>query len=206
LKSFKIKSPNLYHFEIGFEHISDLDDKTVKVLRRAVDLWMKEMKRLGTPVRALRVFDMLKKSSGYYLHFHFASLPVGDVRKFGQNCHLARENMISKGQTPFIVRIEGYRPKKAIFDYFSKRMAGTFGHECKGTAQTFSDMMSLEQYFEVFFRSKHLYSSLGWKALPDSNLVRIVLSCPKICPHCSHNTFSLISNDYLGEQDHPPPP
>lgn len=204
LRSFGVKASKLLHFEIGFPHVEEITKEEVKKLRQSANFWMKEMEKLGSPIKALRILDILKKGQGYYLHFHFASLPVGDVRKFGQNCHLAREKVMGELQTSFIVRIEGYKPRKSLYDYFSKRMAGMFGHKKKGTAHTFSTMMSLEQYFEVFFKSKHLWNSLGWKAKPDSNLVTTVLNKPKACPHCSHNTFTLVSNRYLGVDDKPP--
>lgn len=206
LRSFNVRAPKLLHFEMGFAHVEEITKEEVKKLRRAVDLWMKEMEKLGSPIKALRIFDILKKGEGYYLHFHFASLPVGDVRKFGQNCHLARKKVMGELQLPFVVRIEGYRPLRSLYGYFSKRMAGMFGHKAKGSDETFSSMMGLEQYYDVFFRSKHLWNSLGWKAKPDSNLVNLVLSKPQTCLHCSHNTFSLISNSYLGVEDKPPDP
>jgi len=217
LQSLNIKSRNLFHFIIGFPDVPRFT-KDIRNTHSRQLAWINlEMKRLGTPLKMIRVRDIAisKTNMNYiYVHYHCANLPVKDVRKFMQNLKSLR----NKAKFPMTMRIAHYRRIQSLYSYFSKRIAGLFEHkvhaskDAKASLSTdsfsigyfgFQDICKndITQYFQDFYNTRTV-SYIGLRRPEGSSYVPLVIEANiKKCPKCQSSDFSLIPNSLLGIPD-----
>ncbi len=183
LEKFDIRSEKLYHFTIG----SNCMDKGE--LELCIRKWVKKMRGCSyrdknykfRNLAFVKVFDISNKyydSTGkLFYHFHFAAFGdrIKDVREF---ILLARTRLKMVASNAVFNNI-GWRRKVKLFNYFSKRIAGVFGHVATGYYYL-PELMSMEEYFEDWHNSKWLTWSFG------SVLVNIISACSRTheCPMC----------------------
>lgn len=199
LHNLKISSKRLIHLVIGFPYVNRLN-KALKTAQESILRQItKEMKRLGTPLNAIRIFDISEKEGEYYLHYHFALLPSKDYMKFKQNFDQVRKKY------KVIVRMIGWRPIKSLFNYFAQRMAGQYGHKATGTDFYLSDIMSVKEYVQNFFNIRS-YNLIGdFPRAKRGNLVNIFLSRPEKCAYCGSTRLRLLPESYIQTLGDPPP-
>jgi hypothetical protein len=202
LHSYKIYSKKLIHFEVGFAYVDRLDKKEKHFQEKIIKIFVEEMKKLGTPVNALKIFDIAEHEGEYYLHHHFAQMPVKDYMQFVKNSQRARVRVIEKTGVPFVVHFEGWRPKKSLFSYFAKRMAGVYGDVGKQNKFMLADVISIREYARDFFNVRSFVLIGSFPSRRRGNVLLLALSSPKTCPFCGCEHFRLVPT----ESFKPPPP
>jgi len=150
------------------------------------------MKKLGTPINALRIFDVNEKEGHYFMHYHFAQMPVKDYMQFAKNCQIAREKLERDEGLLFAVRLFGWRPKESLFGYFAKRMAGVYGDVEKGNRMFLADMFSLDEYAQGFFNVRSFVIIGKFPSRRLGNVLNVVLSKPSECPFCHSTRLKLV--------------
>jgi len=207
LENFGIKSKTLFHYVLGFPW-EDITKEGIRKKWKVGKDWFKIMKKLSPKGgenwgKALYVFDLERRPNNkIYPHFHVGNLPVGNVVEFQKMAHAVSKIIEEKHGVKIVFEVKGYRPIKSLFNYFAKRISGQFGHKSKGTEDSFASLMSDEQYFDIFYGSPHLRSSLGWPASKLANsLVKSVFNDPPTCPICGVTTlFSNRLSDDLNNE------
>jgi len=192
LEDYRIYSKKLIHFEIGFPYVKRLNKQNKWLSEAIMRKFTMLMKKLGTPINALRIFDVNEKEGHYFMHYHFAQMPVKDYMQFAKNCQIAREKLEREQGLLFAVHLEGWRPKQSLFSYFAKRMAGVYGDVEKGNRMFLADMFSLNEYAQGFFNVRS-FVIIGW--FPSrrlGNVLNVVLSRPLECPFCHSHKLKLV--------------
>lgn len=205
LGSYKIYANRLLHFYIGFEPVKELHDAK-KEQEKILRVFYREMAKLGTPVRSVRTFDINKTNKGLRYHYHHAQLPT-DAHLFTINCQKARKQILKKTGIKFIVEVIGYRPKRTLFFYFAKCMAGLYSDEKRHHKVLLRELITKEQYI-TSFRHSRSFALIGLARVKRGKVNINWISKPKFCPVCnSTNIWSLTFDEYVDYfGDIPPPP
>ncbi len=123
LQSFNIHSSRLIHLTVGFPTMPEFHKKDKVVQQKLLQKFHRMCKKAGIELKGIRVFDFQDRKEEY-IHYHYALLPGNiDIRTLQK----VRGELIAKTEQEFVVRIIGYRPKKSLFKYFAKRIAGCYG-------------------------------------------------------------------------------
>ena len=202
LHNYKIYSKRLIHFVVGFPYVPRLHLGFKKYQEMVLRAFSREMKRLGTPINALRVFDVREKEGHYFMHYHFAQMPVKDYMHFVANSRRAQDKITEKYKLPFTTHFIGWREKRGLFSYFAKRMAGVYGHVEDNTRQFLKDMISLREYARGFFNVRSFVIIGNFPRQSRGNVLNILLSKPHACQFCGSNHLIMRPEAYLD----PPPP
>ena len=198
LKDYCIRSKKLYHFNMGFKDIpiAELDKKTRLLYHRAFKKFMKILKKLYPALYYLSVRDCNRpegREDNIRLHYHVATLPHKDYRLFVSCVKTAMSQIQAETGLQCNYSLKGYQSTNAILNYFSKRSIGLFGHEKDNSLFGFRDMMNLEQYFKVFYKTKTFNSNFSFRRHQTAELVAMLNNVPQICPKCHcpthHNTY-----------------
>lgn len=204
LGDYHIHSKKLYHFVLGFSaiDINDLDKKTRLRYHRTFKRVLKKLEEQYGEFYYLSVRDLNKTKKGKVrLHYHIATLPLKDFRKF-----TSLLSAICKKIEGIAPSYKGYQKKSSVLSYFSKRASGEFGHNRKDERKFgFVDIMNLEQYYNVFFRTKTFNSNFSFRTRKRSEFIRMLNNIPKHCPKCEIETKNNIHFVVLEEVEHRPP-
>ena len=202
LESANVFSSRLIHFEISFPYVANLHKEFKNYFEKVQRTFFREMKKLGTPVNALRIFDLKEKDGKYFYHFHFAQMPVKDYMLFVKNVRRARAITQLRENMPLVVHFEGWRPKKSLFGYFAKRMAGVYGDETRGNVQYLADFISADDYANNFYNVR-TYSIIGDFPRPRrGNVLNVSPVSVKECPYCHSHSIRLVPEEMILD---PPP-
>jgi hypothetical protein len=159
LSNWNIKSQRLYHFTIGSRYMPK------KQLEVHISEYMRRM-RYGFASKSksvyphkeykmsyVKVFDIGTQNTeeGLYFHYHIALIPEAsfDVRMFMQDSKDVLKNI----NKDVIFNNIGYRTTKGILKYFSKRIAGLYGHK-KTNYYNISDFFTFDQYMKTYYKAK----------------------------------------------------
>ena len=201
LISQKIRTTRLIHVVIGFKKNGGSPNKLHKkdMERSLVKLHKKVRKKLNYSFNGLRIFDLA--DDGCYEHYHYALFPekafmngrsleidVVKIRKLLKK--------VSHGKSE-IIKVIGFRSKRSLFSYFSKRISGRYGHREK----TFflEDVMSYEQYKINFYNVRNLV-----KIGNPEGLSRIHAQSSFICRVCGSEDIHIVEKTLIEEADKPP--
>lgn len=197
LHNYKIFSKRLIHFEVGFPYVSRLTKQAKKVQEAVLRALTEEMKRLGTPISALRIFDIAEHEGSYFLHYHYAQMPVKDYMQFVKNTRRARLKVMEKTGQPLIIHFEGWREKRSLFSYFAKRMSGVYGDVLKNNRFNLADIISIKEYAQDFFNIRSFVIIGMQPRAKRGNVLNIVLSKPSECPFCGCKKLLLIPEELI---------
>ena len=76
LEDLHIKSKKLMHMSIGFKPIKRLTKEHKKIQTKTLNLFCKEMQKLGSPLKMICIKDLSKRNNKrIYFHYHLAILP-----------------------------------------------------------------------------------------------------------------------------------
>lgn len=173
------------------------DDRKRK-LESVVNKTLRQIrKEKGLKMQGFRIYDLA--DDGNYGHFHFGLLPERGFmngRSLNIDVDLIRKYLkkYSDGKINFI-KIIGFRKKSSLFGYFSKRLAGRYGHGKKSFF--LEDVMEYVDYRE-YFHNKRKLVWVGSKLDTVGVSCNIAQSKPN-CPYCgSENVRKLLvgSVDY----------
>ena len=209
LRDIKIYSKRLIHMSIGFKKIpNSRPSKTVKRLldKQTNKIIQKMRKQLNLKFRGVKVFDL--SDNGSFNHYHLAILPERNMLNGRSlNIDLVKiRKLIKKVKVNCIVKIFGFKSKDNLFSYFSKRIAGYYGH--KGSSFFLSTIMSYAEYREVFsnVRSVTLLSlPKGVCSSIAQSLLSVFSSDNTLCPYCKSNNLEFIKFYSLLDPGEPPP-
>lgn len=209
-KSFGIRSSKLYNFVIGFKSIpiADLNKKTRLSCHRTVTKILKELQTTYGKFFYFAVRDLNKphdpQSNAKFLrvHYHVATLPLKDYRDFVLKLKSACEKFSAKSLLPVAPSLSGYKKRRGVFAYLSKRLAGHFGHNRQAEKIFgFSEIMTIEKYFNIFYQTKSFLTNLRPRL--QAEFINMLNNIPKICPKCQQLTHKNTFFKPLGED--PPP-
>ena len=181
-----------YHFEIGSNRLTRAE------LQKVVSKYVRYMRhKLGYNIYYVKVFDISKKNfkdtGKLWFHFHLFLLPERMKPKlFIEQSH----NTIKKVNNNAIFHNEGWRDTLPILSYFSKRVAGQYGHS-KNSADDGGEpdyyylpsIVNMQNYLDIYYRAKVLTYSTPKGYLTEN----VPSSFPSVCPFC---TSSLIFAHY----------
>jgi len=181
LMELPIKSKRLIHIVIGFKKTQSEPTKSHKKImeKQLQTLHRRIRKTLGYAWCGIRIFDLA--DNGCYEHFHYAIIPeskfmngrsldidVVSIRKQLKSVTLKQSE---------IIRVYGFRSKRNLFSYFSKRMAGRYGH--KKNVFYLEDIMTYVDYKLQFFNVKSCVLLGNPEGLSRS------IAHPRMrCPYC----------------------
>jgi hypothetical protein len=217
LRSFRIYAKKLIHLIFGFElQLSESKEKKQR-REKIVKRIRKECEKRGFKLIGLVARDISEKKTEhhqlYYFHYHLAVYPVKDYRGFMLFVRFLGE----KYKGVITTRNEGFKPTKALFNYFAKIMAGQISDKEHHHTTTYSKILSPEDYFKFFYRTNSL-RHIGWdrdklklrvshaeRSEGVDMFKRLGLSETSKCPFCAGNlTFNnIILKKFI---DDPPPP
>ena len=201
LNTLKITSHNLLHIVFGFPHVQKISSSERK---RYSHVFSSLKKYFKGKLHMIVARDIKKCDDGLYVHFHAAQLPVKDFREFRADLFRARKEIIKETGIKFTFRFKGYRNKENIYRYFSRRVAGIFGNIKKQQTYGYSDFMTIQEYFEGFYRSKKI-QLIDLKPRAKLSVLAIVLVdiCKK-CPFCGSEDIVLVPNGEIDGEEPPP--
>ena len=197
LKAYNIKAEELIHLIIGFE-IQTGESKEKKQRREKVlKAMMEKLNAIikyssGQELHAVMTWDITDKTLAghenlgkrFFIHVHLAVLPVNfSVLMFA--VREVQENY--KGIAT--IRNKGFKPRKSLFRYFGKILAGEVSGEGKHHTLHYNQFLILAEYVEFFYRKKMLRAfacSLNSLAPVSRDMFhQIGLSLPEKCPACN---------------------
>jgi hypothetical protein len=156
LYDYKIYSKVFLHFSVGIKVYSIEEIRDVKKeLESYLVKFHRMLRENGYLFRAFRIFDLAgNKRDGFLAHFHYAVLPERAwykkyMRSMGKRFLNNAISKASNGKVKVFVG-HGKAYKGGIFDYFSKRMSGKFGHRDQGSDFFLEDIMTYEQSEKIF--------------------------------------------------------
>jgi hypothetical protein len=196
LKDLKIKSKNLLHYVLGFQHCTSYDNSLRKLHKKVLKQLSVQMEKLGTPLKSLVVFDFTGVKGNIFPHLHCVNLPVKDFRLFFSNLKICQKLISDKLKIPFTIRFKGYSKTIPVLKYFANRIAGIFGNLKDNTCYGFSNFMNLEEYFNNIYRKKTLVL-VNLRTRKRSNVPYLLDNLPKICPYCGSTHLKIIPNSIL---------
>lgn len=209
LKSLEIKSKNLLHTIIGFEHTGKFTKEVRDKHNLAFRLITREMKKLGTPLQMVVVRDLHGKKGDVYIHYHTANLPVKDWRKFRENLFRVREKLKLKRGINFSIKFKHYRKIEGLFKYFASRIAGDFGDIKNENNYGYASIMDIEEFYDCFYKTKKV-KFIGISPRAKLSILATMLNVLITeCPYCHSKDLVLMGNDrieQLGLSFKPPPP
>ena len=204
------------HFSIGAKRQSQPTRKELNQINRNVNSFVKEYNETFSTLRGLFVRDFSYDKSlvgeEWFIHFHFAVRPM-KKEDFKEIQDLAEKHNLHYSYF-------GFRKSDWLIDYFSKRCAGKFEHECHETDWMFADLMDSRTYFETFHRSRNTWFTgmkEGEVKRLRKNLKQILRECEaltlsskkyqqeiaKYCVHCGSDRF--LKQEIKIEGNKPPP-
>ncbi len=211
LNKLGIKTKQMLHFVIGFPFVKRFTKKKRLKHQKVIRLFIKEMKRLGSPLMMIDVRDLNKRKNKLYVHYHCANIPhlKFDYRKYGNNLVRARENIIKKTNIQFTIKSKGFRSKTNIYRYFVNRLAGIFGDVKAKRYYGYKDMMDLKTYLYDFYGTTRITINKDLKELlkkfrasAEAHILQCMLDEDlKICPFCKSKNLSF----FIINQNNPPP-
>ena len=151
LNSYKIRSSRLIHLVIGFPTKENFHRNDKKTEERVMQLFTRELKKFGIFLSGLRIFDF-QETDLEFTHYHYALLPLKNLSI--HTIQHVRNDVIQKTKKQFVVKILGYRERKGLFKYFSKRIAGKYGDY--PNEFFLENKMDLETYLENFYGVRSL--------------------------------------------------
>jgi len=177
----KIYSKRLFHMVVGFKPTRSFNKDLFKEHRKIMAKFVKYVRKSGFKIRGWRVRDVTAVDGLFYFHYHYAVLPENNINK---SARLFNELIIkASGGELRVVKSIGYRSKKNLFAYISKRQAGMFGHK---DFYGFKDIMTLRQYFDNFHNTRHLVQ-FGFREALTCNIAPDAILC---CPYCQSTNIS----------------
>lgn len=198
-----IKVRRLVHFSCGLK-VSVIED--ILPARRELQKMLRKFIlscRKRYLFRGFRVFDLAKSKDGYFVHFHFALLP--ESNQFDNSFLNSAISKASKGDIKVFVRHK-YASKKALFDYFSKRMSGYFGHKKLGTNFFLEDVMTLEQSDIIFKNMRKLQLIFPRGIFPSkAGLTCIMGNFAHPEDHPDYHTVQIVGIKFRYNSKKPPP-
>ena len=163
LDAYKVTPKKLIHLIMSFPwQFGETKEQSAK--RELVIRYTKEeMQKLGIKIHGLFVFDIKAKGEGnlkrYLPHYHFALYPQNHAR-FVYSLIKARKVILKKtglsSENGFTLTSKNYKPKKALFRYFAKIMAGLVSDEEEHHTTTYNKIMPSEEYFNFFYGKRVL--------------------------------------------------
>ena len=193
LCDFGIRQDKLLHVTIGFPS-SNLPIRERKLhLDFVTAEFIRACKKARIPLRGIKIFDYADPNDPY-LHYHLGLIQLAwlDFRRL----MAIREKVIERTGQPFIVRVLGMRPKKALYRYFAMRAAGLFGHSTEKCISLGAGKKPLYYGFtlsEIIPFEKFLATAYRYRALTVVGGLRKGSSCIvgpvsggglKFCPKC----------------------
>ena len=199
-----IKTKKLFHVIIGFPYTDFSKNDRLRHQKIMSDF----RSFAGEWFNGIRVFDLgYGTTTLYYAHYHHGLLPddvFSDVRQFRIILNKCVKDFCKKFNVSMTVRIAkntGWRTKKGLFAYFSKRVAGLMGDESKNTEWFIEDEVPFEEYLEIFYNIKKVVI-LGTLRKLCSNIAHPHI---KRCPFCYSTDVVLYALELNSSVDHPPP-
>jgi len=196
LNAYKIKSPKMIHLIVGFEiqtgeskEQKQRREKALKEITKQLSAILK--KSCGQELHALGVWDITDKTieghelvgKRFFMHYHLALMPVNF-----RELMLAVRNVQEKYKGFTTIRNEGYKPRKALFRYFVKILAGEVSGEGEHHTLLYNQFLKLEEYVSFFYKKKMLRafacSLIANPSLGSDMYKGIGLSLPEKCPSC----------------------
>ena len=209
-KEYNIKSKKLYSFVIGFKDISvkDLTKKQRVEYHKFFMKVIKKTQKIYGKFYFLSVRDINNSGQNIRLHYHIATLPLRDFRFFVQSINKVCFDMSKKANIDASISLSGYKGTGPTLKYFSGRVCGEFGHHRKGEHKFgYSDFLNLQQYFEVFYRSKSFNCNFQYRSRKRAELVLMLNNVPKKCPNCgstTHKNFYFLPVVKINDVNPPP--
>jgi len=141
------------HFSIGAERQSLPTRKELININKRVKAFVKDYNETFSILRGCYIrdfsYDQIKEGEEWFIHFHFA------VRPMKQEQFIEIQNLAIKHK--LLYNYIGFRKSENLINYFAKRCAGKFGHEQFKTNFMFADVLTSQEYFDIFHRSRKIY-------------------------------------------------
>jgi len=202
LMEFNIKSNRLIHIVIGFKKTSGLPNKqNKKIMEKSLSkLHRRIRQKLNLKFDGIRIFDLA--DDGCYEHYHYAMVPESSMmngRSLDIDVKLIRKTLkgVTHSQSE-IIKVLGFRSKRNLFSYFSKRVSGCYGHNTNSFF--LEDIMTYQQYRTQFYNIRSLVT-IGF---PEGISCNNALS-HHVCPYCGSEDVHPIDTLPTGEDFKPPP-
>lgn len=202
----------LWHFVIGFPHISMYDfQNNWKAIKKDLEyrmnkLW-RRLKNRGVVIEAIKALDFSfeHKDGTVYPHYHFGGIPP-KTGQGSQILHIINEEiakLIKSSKKPSQLVFTSFKNKKkeAILAYLAKRATGLYTWDERpnkeynagkgklrkdiesGKYYGLADFLTIKQYFDNFYGARH-YATVG--GLPRGSTLTSILEgeLPDYCPIC----------------------
>ena len=198
LRAFNIYSENVYHFAVGFKPV----DKITKSIRKQErEIFWKvifETEKTEGELHLLGVWDINKSELGLRDHVHVASLPVKDFRKLASALKRACRIVTEKTGFSVDVQLIGYRKKENVFNYFSQRMSGLFGHQENSTSFMYADIMSPKEFYKNIYNTQQFFRHNLKVSLRRfaTELIRTLDDSEQKCP-CGRENCGILICEWL---------
>jgi len=195
--SFKIYSKKGYHWTLNFPPVSKITNEIRKKYDQLADKFIKSF----SSVNSFWARDINKSETGLRIHYHVFSFGWKGVRLPGNVIQPRIKEFSRREKVVCNTTLIGYRDKKSVFDYLSKRAGGVFGHESKGTDLGYLDEMSIEEYADVFYNKRKIWFFLKNVRREATELITLLTGEIENCAYCGYNHFKIIPKDIFK----PPP-
>jgi len=189
LQSYGIYTKRLYHFVVGFEPVKELTNSFRLKCDLLAKKFIKQIRSKFPNVYLIMVRDINQTTKGLRVHYHIGGFGIKDFRFFSVQLQNITKSLSECSRTPLIVSLGGYSKREGIFNYFSKRASGVFGHTSKGDDFYYSDFMKLKEYFEVFYNKRKIWFYLNNLRVRRTELIRLISHSVEKCPYCSSKSF-----------------
>lgn len=214
----RFKPKRVIHFVISFPYTPGLHKQEKLKQEKILTKFHKIMLQLGTPIKAVRVFDVHEEEGLYQMHYHYAQYPT-NYNTFFQNMNLARQFLSFKGII-LVSKVIGWRnwvvkgyKGKVVYSkcvsYFAKRASAVFGHKEK--YYYFKDFMTPLEFYKNLWNSKSI-AKVGLKgklpAVRQGILYTLGITPPEICPCCKQKSLRFVLESLLEPEiinSNPPP-
>ena len=196
LKAYNIKAEELIHLIIAFEIQTDESKEQAQRRQKTKNKIIKQLtailkKKCGQQLHAICIQNVVNKTLAryehkgkrFFMHYHLGVLPVN----FGVLMFAIRQVQENFKGTATI-RNAGYKPRKTLFRYFVKELAGEVSDMANHHTLHYNQFLTLPEYKKFFYKKKILTAcalSLNAKPKPRLGYVlsnRIVV--PEKCPAC----------------------
>ena len=191
MQSYRIRTKRLYHFTLGFAPVKELTNPHRLSCDLIAKKFIKRIKTLFPDVYLIMVRDINLSKEGFRVHYHVAGFNIKDFRNFSYNLLREGKNLSECLKMRVAVSLAGYQNKNTIFTYFSKRVAGVFGHTSKGDDFYYSDFMSEKDYFKVFYNKRKIWFFLNNLVPSGTEFIRLISHSIENCPYCGSSHFRL---------------
>jgi len=201
LRSYGIKTERFYHFSINFIPMPGLYDELRSVMDSTAREFINKLRKLVPQAYFIMVRDINKSKDGLRVHYHIISFGWKGIRIPGIPVQLVYKTLSEGVRKLLNTQLIGYRDKENLFDYFSKRAVGVFGHKSEGTNFLYSDIMGEQEYLDVFYGKRKIWYYLKNLRVRRTELIKLLNEVPNNCPICNHDHYHLIN-----KKTYKPPP